>query len=92
VLAVDGNSLGHRAYHARSAMSSSTAPTSRAPSCACWPPPGSEGPYDAVLVAFDAPDNRRKQLHPGYKANRPPTPAELTEQLRRCVTTSPARG
>jgi 5'-3' exonuclease len=80
VLAVDGNSLGHRAYHARRheepAGPHVTGTVVRMLASA-WP----EGPYDAVLIAFDAPDNRRKQLHPGYKANRPPTPEELTGQL-----------
>jgi 5'-3' exonuclease len=80
LLAVDGNSLGHRAFHARRREEPEgphvTGTVVRMLASA-W----TEGPYDAVLVAFDAPDNRRKQLHPGYKANRPPTPAELTEQL-----------
>jgi 5'-3' exonuclease len=85
VLAVDGNSLGHRAYHARSAEQLDgphvTGTVVRMLASA-WV----DGPYDAVVVAFDSPENRRKDLYEGYKANRPPTPPELTEQLRRLRT------
>jgi DNA polymerase-1 len=85
VLAVDGNALGHRAY--RSAEPDLAAGDQRplvtgavvSMLATAWV----HGPYDAVLVAFDHPDNRRKLLAPEYKANRPPTPEPLTAALRR---------
>jgi DNA polymerase I len=85
VLAVDGNALGHRAY--RSAEVELDAGDERplvtgavvSMLASAWV----HGPYDAVLVGFDHPDNRRKLLAPEYKANRPPTPAPLTAALRR---------
>jgi len=85
VLAVDGNALGHRAY--RSAEAELAAGDDRplvtgavvSMLATAWV----HGPYAAVLVAFDHPDNRRKLLAPEYKANRPPTPPPLTAALRR---------
>jgi DNA polymerase-1 len=85
VLAVDGNALGHRAY--RSAEVELEAGDDRplvtgavvSMLATAWV----HGPYDAVLVGFDHPDNRRKLLAPEYKANRPPTPEPLTAALRR---------
>jgi 5'-3' exonuclease len=81
MLAVDGNSLGHRAFHARrdeGLEGPHVTGTVVRMLASAW----IEGPYDAVVVAFDSPDNRRKDLYPGYKANRPPTPPQLSEQLR----------
>ncbi len=83
VLAVDGNALGHRAY--RSAEAELTAGDDRplvtgavvSMLATAW----QHGPYDAVLIGFDHPVNRRKLLAPEYKANRPPTPPELTATL-----------
>ena len=85
VLAVDGNALGHRAY--RSAEAELDAGDDRplvtgavvSMLASAWV----HGPYDAVLVGFDHPVNRRKLLAPEYKANRPPTPPALTAALRR---------
>lgn len=85
ILAVDGNALGHRAY--RSAEVELAAGDDRplvtgavvSMLATAWV----HGPYDAVLVGFDHPDNRRKLLAPEYKANRPPTPQPLTAALRR---------
>ncbi len=84
VLAVDGNALGHRAY--RSAEAELDAGDDRplvtgavvSMLATAWV----HGPYDAVLVGFDHPTNRRKLLAPEYKANRPPTPAALTASLQ----------
>lgn len=84
VLAVDGNALGHRAY--RSAQAELEAGDERplvtgavlSMLATAW----IHGPYDAVLVGFDHPVNRRKLLAPEYKANRPPTPAALTTSLQ----------
>ena len=84
VLAVDGNALGHRAY--RSAQDELEGGDQRplvtgavlSMLATAW----IHGPYDAVLVGFDHPVNRRKLLAPEYKANRPPTPAALTTSLQ----------
>ena len=85
LLAVDGNALGHRAY--RSAEAELDAGDDRplvtgavvSMLASAWV----HGPYDAVLVGFDHPVNRRKLLAPEYKANRPPTPPALTAALQR---------
>ncbi len=84
VLAVDGNALGHRAY--RSAEAELAAGDQRplvtgavvSMLATAW----THGPYDAVLVGFDHAENRRKLLAAEYKANRPPTPPELTASLQ----------
>lgn len=83
LLAVDGNSLAHRAFH-----SVKLDPGHRDPRplttgavvsmlATAW----TYGPYDGVVVGFDHPVNRRKIAYPEYKANRPPTPVELTEAI-----------
>ena len=80
VLAVDGNSLGHRAFHASD-------PAERDGAWMCdmvvriiasvwW-----HGPFDAVVVGFDHEVNDRKQADPGYKAGRSEKDPELEEQL-----------
>jgi 5'-3' exonuclease len=90
LLAVDGNSLGHRGYHssredAANGPSGAGVPDDRplvtgavvSMLASAWV----HGPYDGVLVGFDHAVNRRKVAHPEYKANRPPTPPELTSSL-----------
>ncbi|MDX1658295.1 MAG: 5'-3' exonuclease H3TH domain-containing protein [Nitriliruptorales bacterium] len=83
VLAVDGNSVAHRAYHAI---------VRDEPEGDHWLTGGvvrmlatawTQGPYDGVVIGFDGPDNRRRQLFEGYKANRPDKDPELVEQLAR---------
>ncbi len=69
LLAVDGNSLAHRAFHAAD-------PAEREGAWMCdmvvriiagvW----AHGPYDAVVVGFDHEVNDRKVADPGYKAGR----------------------
>jgi 5'-3' exonuclease len=80
VLAVDGNSLAHRGFHSgRAEAERGEAPAAYVTGAVvsmlatAW----QYGPYDAVVVAFDHADNRRKQEHPGYKAHRPATHPEL---------------
>ncbi|MFI1989132.1 5'-3' exonuclease H3TH domain-containing protein [Actinoplanes sp. NPDC020271] len=80
LLVLDGNSLLHRAFHA-SDGSLEPAPALRgligylARAAAQLRP-------DAVVVGFDCPhDSARRVDHPGYKAHRPPKPADLTRQL-----------
>lgn len=80
VLAVDGNSLAHRAFHAAQ-------PDEREGAWMCdmvvriiasvwW-----HGPFDAVVVGFDHEVNDRKQMDPGYKAGRDDKDPVLSEQL-----------
>lgn len=80
VLAVDGNSLAHRAFHAAQ-------PDEREGAWMCdmvvriiasvwW-----HGPFDAVVVGFDHEVNDRKLLDPGYKAGRSDKDPLLEEQL-----------
>lgn len=80
VLAVDGNSLAHRAFHA-------SQPDEREGAWMCdmvvriiasvwW-----HGPFQAVVVGFDHEVNDRKQLDPGYKAGRDEKDPVLEEQL-----------
>lgn len=83
ILAVDGNSIAHRAYHAIRRDD---------PEGDHWLTGGfvrmlatawAEGPYDGVVIGFDGPNNRRRDLYDGYKANRPDKDALLVEQLGR---------
>lgn len=80
VLAVDGNSLAHRAFHA-------ARPHEREGAWMCdmvvriiasvwW-----HGPFDGVVVGFDHEVNDRKLLDPGYKAGRSEKDPVLEEQL-----------
>ncbi len=80
LLAIDGNSLGHRAFHAR-AQDAPTGPHVTGTFVRMLATVWSQGPYDAVLVGFDAPDNRRKEEYPEYKAGRAPSPPGLHDQL-----------
>jgi DNA polymerase-1 len=86
LLALDGNSLLHRAYHAGSAdglLDRSGRPV--------WALKGLIGFIsraaaflrpDAVLVGFDCPDHSaRRSDYPRYKAHRPEKPADLVEQI-----------
>ncbi len=83
VLAVDGNSLGHRAYHSvQDAPSGDDRPLVTGALISMLASAWIHGPYDAVLIGFDHPVNRRKEFAPEYKANRPPTPPPLTAALQ----------
>ena len=86
LLAVDGNSMLHRAYHAGSGdgwVDAGGRPV--------WALRGLVGYLaraaahlrpDALLVGFDCPDDSaRKVDYPGYKAHRPDKPADLAEQI-----------
>jgi 5'-3' exonuclease len=82
VLAVDGNSLGHRAWHSsREDDPGDGSPVTTGAVLSMIATAWSYGPYDAVVVGFDHPVNRRRLEDPGYKAGRPPTPPELTAAL-----------
>jgi 5'-3' exonuclease len=83
LLAVDGTSLAHRAWHSTrsdagdgadleavlGAVASMLASTWR------------HGPYDVAMLAFDHPVNRRRELFPAYKAQRAPTEPGLRAVL-----------
>lgn len=86
LVAFDGNSLMHRAYHA--AATGRHVDDWGSP---VWAIKGLVGYIaraaaqlrpDAVLVGFDCTDtSARKADYPGYKAHRPDKPADLTSQL-----------
>ena len=89
LLAVDGNSLAHRAYHAlvddetTGDWVTGGVVTMLA---SAWRQSGWAGGYDGVVVAFDSPYNRRKEQYAGYKAHRPDKDPELHQQLDACRT------
>ncbi|WP_020520223.1 5'-3' exonuclease [Catelliglobosispora koreensis] len=86
LLALDGNSLLHRAYHAAS-MEALTDASGRP----VWALKGLVNYLaraaahlrpDAIVVGFDCPqDSARKIDYPGYKAQRPEKPADLATQI-----------
>ena len=70
VLAVDGNSLAHRAYHAIRDTDDAVGHFVTAGVFGMLGSVWSAGPFDAVVVAFDHHVNQRKLDVPAYKANR----------------------
>lgn len=81
LLAVDGNSLGHRGFHSSRSDESDGRPLTTGAVVSMLASAWVHGPYDGVVVGFDSPTNRRKQDYPEYKSARPATPPELTEAL-----------
>ncbi|HEX9766102.1 MAG TPA: 5'-3' exonuclease H3TH domain-containing protein [Nitriliruptorales bacterium] len=87
VLAVDGNSLAHRAWHALREERFDGPWVAHGVVrmlATAW----AYGPFDAVLVAFDSRTNVRKVRYPDYKANREdkdPAFHEQFSQLREVV-------
>ena len=82
LLAIDGNALGHRAYHSTRGEEDADRPgivTAVVASmlASVW----IHGPYRVVATAFDGPRNRRRELDAAYKAHRPPSPPDLAEHL-----------
>lgn len=90
LLAVDGNSLLHRSYHAFLGSGTRTAA-----GAATWAVRGLVGQLgllvdrvsaDGLVVGFDdAGNNRRKLAHPDYKATRGEKDPDLVAQLRLAV-------
>lgn len=82
VLAVDGNALGHRAYHAtrtddeadRDGVVTAVVASMLA---TVWV----HGPYDVVAIAFDDTESERRLLDPTYKAHRTAPPPDLPHHL-----------
>lgn len=81
VLAVDGNSLAHRAFHALRRDPDRPGDFVLAGIVAMLATAWSHGPFDAVVIGFDHHDNRRKAAHPDYKAHRDEKDPELVTQL-----------
>lgn len=104
LLAIDGNSLLHRAYHAHERSDQRTVDGQP-----CWAVNGvwsqllaavNRVDPAAILVAFDDPEvNRRRESHPSYKAHRATKHDDLIAQLASapeqiartglCVVTAP---
>ena len=90
LLAVDGNSLIHRSFHAL--LTSNLRTREGRPT---WAIKGALGQIlgavqradaDAVVIGFDdAGNNHRKIAHPTYKGNRSEKPVDLTDQLALAV-------
>ena len=85
VLAVDGNSLGHRGFHSAHHEAEAqgwTTPWVTGAVVGMLASAWIEGPYDAVVVGFDHPTNQRKLDFPEYKANRAATHPDLPGHLQ----------
>ncbi|MFA9430578.1 5'-3' exonuclease H3TH domain-containing protein [Egicoccus sp. AB-alg2] len=85
VLAVDGNSLGHRGFHSArhdAEREGTTAPFVTGAVVGMLASAWVEGPYDAVVVGFDHPVNQRKLDFPEYKAHRAATHPDLPGHLQ----------
>jgi len=84
LLAVDGSSLVHRAWHSTRAEADAdrdgiVTATFASMLASTW----TYGPYATVLVAFDHPVNHRRRDFPEYKAQRSATPDGLRAALER---------
>lgn len=82
VLALDGTSLGHRAYHStRDEEDADRDGVVTAVVASMLATVWVHGPYDTVVAAFDDTVNVRRELDPAYKAHRPPSPPDLPRHL-----------
>jgi DNA polymerase I len=82
VLAIDGNSLAHRAWHStrgdeRSDIDGVVTGAFASMLASVW----RYGAYTMLLVAFDDRTSRRREDYPEYKAQRAPTPDGLRHHL-----------
>ncbi len=92
VLAIDGNSLAHRAWHStRADERAETDGVVTGAFASMLATVWRYGTYTTLLVAFDDRTNRRRQDFPEYKAQRAPTPdglrhhmGLLVDHLRNC--------
>ncbi|MEX0831759.1 MAG: 5'-3' exonuclease H3TH domain-containing protein [Nitriliruptoraceae bacterium] len=92
LLAIDGNSLGHRGFHS-SRNDDNAGPhvvtgTVVSMIASVW----HHGPYDGVLIAFDHPVNRRKHDTPAYKAQRASSDPAITAAIRQFREDAAAAG
>jgi DNA polymerase-1 len=84
LLAVDGSSLAHRAWHStRSDENADRDGTVTAAFASMLATTWDHGPYAAVVIAFDHPINYRRRDFPEYKAQRATTPDGLRAALER---------
>jgi len=81
LLAVDGNSMAHRAWHAIRESEDATGAFVLGGMMTLMSSVWHHGPFDAVFVAFDDEVNARKEWHPTYKADRH-TDDDLRTRLR----------
>ncbi len=81
LLAVDGNSMAHRAWHAIRESDDATGAFVLGGMVTLMASVWHHGPFDAVFVAFDDEVNARKEWHPTYKADRH-TDDDLRARLR----------
>ncbi len=81
LLAVDGNSMAHRAWHAIRDTDDAVGAFVLGGMVTLVAGVWHHGPFDAVFVALDDEVNQRKQSHPTYKADRETDP-ELRRRLR----------
>jgi DNA polymerase-1 len=84
LLAVDGSSLVHRAWHSTrndedAARDGVVTAAFASMLASAW----THGPYRTLLVAFDHPVNHRRRDFPEYKAQRSATPEDLRAALER---------
>ena len=84
LLAVDGSSLAHRAWHStRGDDDADRDGTVTAAFASMLATTWDHGPYAAVVIAFDHPVNYRRRDFPEYKAQRAATPDGLRAALDR---------
>ena len=84
LLAVDGSSLAHRAWHStRDDVEADREGTVTAAFVSMLATTWQHGPYGSLLVAFDHPINHRRRDFPEYKAQRASTPDGLRAALDR---------
>jgi 5'-3' exonuclease len=75
ILAVDGNSLAHRAYHAMVGGDDAVGHFVTAGIVAMLGSVWGAGPFDGIVMAFDHAHNQRREDWPVYKADRVTDPA-----------------
>lgn len=93
LLAVDGSSLVHRAWHStRDDPAAERDGVVTAAFASMLASTWTYGPYAFLLVAFDHPINRRREDFPEYKAQRSSTPAGLRTALERTAEHLSAAG
>ncbi len=83
LLAIDANSLAHRAFHSTRADDAAGEHAVTGAVASMLAVTWRHGPYDALIAAFDHPVNRRRRDWPEYKANRPSTDPAITAAVDR---------
>jgi DNA polymerase-1 len=82
LLAVDGSSLAHRAWHSTRSDERADEPgVVTAAFASMLATTWQHGPYPNLLIAFDDRVNRRRLDFPEYKAQRAPSPPELRSAI-----------